>query len=809
MESTNASPILIVDDDPATRDLLTTYLRREGFETREAPSGEEALSLIEHEAVSLVILDMRLPGISGLDVIRALREQPKTAALPIMVLTGKGDDYPLATSLGVGADAYLTKPIRLDELVARVRARLRIQRVAAEQALRESEELYRALVDQSADGILVSDQTGRYVEANPAICRMLGYSRDEVLARSTPSLSADDDPLTPEDMDVRLAETAAGAGLLVERRYRRKDGTSLPAEVSFSQLPDGRLQRNIRDITARLAVDAERARLASAVQQTADAIWMNDMTGVITYVNPAFTQAYGYEASEIVGHHAGTLDGGDQDPAFFLAIWDSVRAGRTWSGTIINRRKDGSPIEVESVISVIRGADGQLAGYVQADRDVTNERDLERALERNARERDTIETALARIDPAGSAEEIAGAACTVINGLPGVDSTMAVALDGVGGSVLAVVGKLTTTFSPGMPVPARRAAYLHERGTSGAWFEEWLPDAAAGSWSEAITATGLLATAYSPLRSPRGVIGVVGIASHDPTTAPSLIENMPALAAFASILGALLGPKLEARQRNAEGQSAIQAIITDRAFHPVFQPIVDLRTGETVGYEALTRFDSGQRPDLCFADAWSVGLGAQLEIATLEAAVAAGKQLPTGIWLDLNVSPRLLADPERLRMVLWQAGRPLVLEVTEHEVIEDYDYVRGALHALGNDVRVAVDDAGVGIANFGHIIELRPDFVKLDISMVRRINAHLGRQAMVVGMRHFSLTVGCRLIAEGVETEDEATTLRALGVEFGQGYLYGHPGPAADWTAARASAPEPSQLELPQAPERRSTGGRG
>src|SRR5665811_2303674 len=88
----------------------------------------------------------------------------------------------------------------------------------------------------------------------------------------------------------------------------------------------------------------------------------------------------------------------------------------------------------------------------------------------------------------------------------------------------------------------------------------------------------------------------------------------------------------------------------------------------------------------------------------------------------------------------------IVLEVTEHDVIEDYDAVRDAIRALGRDIRLAVDDAGAGIANFGHIIDLRPDFVKLDISLVRRVNANLGRQAMVVGMRHFSRTAGCRLI---------------------------------------------------------------
>ena len=118
-----------------------------------------------------------------------------------------------------------------------------------------------------------------------------------------------------------------------------------------------------------------------------------------------------------------------------------------------------------------------------------------------------------------------------------------------------------------------------------------------------------------------------------------------------------------------------------------------------------------------------------------------------------------------------------MLEITEHETVDDYDRLRDAIRTLGLDVRVAVDDAGAGVANFGHIIDLRPDFVKLDISLVRRVNANLGRQAMVVGMRHFSRTAGCRLIAEGVETAEEADTLTLLGVEFGQGYLFGRPEP--------------------------------
>jgi EAL domain-containing protein (putative c-di-GMP-specific phosphodiesterase class I) len=116
-----------------------------------------------------------------------------------------------------------------------------------------------------------------------------------------------------------------------------------------------------------------------------------------------------------------------------------------------------------------------------------------------------------------------------------------------------------------------------------------------------------------------------------------------------------------------------------------------------------------------------------------------------------------------------------VLEITEHEIIANYDSFRDAVRSLGPGVRLAVDDAGAGVANFGHIIDLGPDFVKLDQSLIRHVNTHLGRQALIVGMRYFARASGCRLVAEGIETEAEARTLAELGVEFGQGHNFGPP----------------------------------
>jgi EAL domain-containing protein (putative c-di-GMP-specific phosphodiesterase class I) len=248
-----------------------------------------------------------------------------------------------------------------------------------------------------------------------------------------------------------------------------------------------------------------------------------------------------------------------------------------------------------------------------------------------------------------------------------------------------------------------------------------------------------------------------------------------------STSSALLAERLHALIRRAQLRRSLAAVLTAGSFHPVFQPIVDLESRETVGFEALTRFDSGQRPDLCFADARAVDLGLELELATLRAAMAAARALPAGRWLSLNISPRLLLDTERVKAVLWPSERPIFLEITEHEIIDDYGAVSAAIRALGHDVRLAVDDAGAGIANFSHIVELRPNLVKLDMGLVRDVNSDLGRQALVVGLRHFARQAGCRLLAEGIETEQEAGTMGQLAVELGQGYLFGHPEPAETW----------------------------
>jgi EAL domain-containing protein (putative c-di-GMP-specific phosphodiesterase class I) len=198
-----------------------------------------------------------------------------------------------------------------------------------------------------------------------------------------------------------------------------------------------------------------------------------------------------------------------------------------------------------------------------------------------------------------------------------------------------------------------------------------------------------------------------------------------------------------------------------------------------------------------FSEAERVGLRREFEAVTLAEVMRAEVELPSGKWLGINVSPELVLEPGWLAERVKGTSRRLVIELTEHAPIEDYAALRAALDTLPSRMAVAVDDAGAGYASLRHIYELRPHFVKLDIALVRGVNRDPLRQALIAGLVHFADDTGSRLIAEGIETEAEAATLRRLHVRIGQGYLFARPaeiGVLVGGTDAEAAAPERNSL---------------
>jgi EAL domain-containing protein (putative c-di-GMP-specific phosphodiesterase class I)/DNA-binding NarL/FixJ family response regulator len=240
------------------------------------------------------------------------------------------------------------------------------------------------------------------------------------------------------------------------------------------------------------------------------------------------------------------------------------------------------------------------------------------------------------------------------------------------------------------------------------------------------------------------------------------------------------GQVVRVAERARVSTERIQAAIHGDVLETVFQPIADLADGRIRGVEALARFMTKPRrsPETWFAEAASHGLLTQLELAAATQAFDHLDRIPEGVYLSVNVSPETLRAPRLAEMLRALPTRRVVLELTERSAILDYEESRAhvaGLRALG--ARLAVDDVGSGFSGLGHVVELSPDLLKFDRSLVSGVDSDATKRALIARLTSFAAEVGMEIVAEGIETAAELETLRALGVETGQGFLLGRPGP--------------------------------
>ncbi|MEA2535998.1 MAG: hypothetical protein QOF11_232 [Chloroflexota bacterium] len=422
-------------------------------------------------------------------------------------------------------------------------------------------------------------------------------------------------------------------------------------------------------------------------------------------------------------------------------------------------------------------------------------------------ERIAIIASLRQLRTQSTPEATAMIVAEAMDRLPGNDAAGVFECTGDRLLALAIVAMPGFPIQSGDVLSEEHSRYLLERSGSGPWAELLVRGPGSSEHDQRLAAIGIRSRAVAPIQADGELVGLVALATTDEDHARHLVEDLPAVGEFASVAETILAPALVARRGRGEKRQRIGATIAATAFGSVFQPIVDLGTGTIVGFEALTRFDDGQRPDVTFATALECGMGLELEAVTLDLALREARLLPRAPWLSVNVSPAFLAQGGTITRVLAQRSRPVVLEVTEHEAIEAYAPLRQTMLELGPGVRLAVDDAGAGVANFNHLVELRPNFVKIDAGLVHGVDGDPSRRAVVVGLIHFAVEAGSQVIAEGIETEAERAVLIELGVTLGQGYLLGKPAPADAWVATipRRVKPVPRQPRAVRRPATRAS----
>jgi EAL domain-containing protein (putative c-di-GMP-specific phosphodiesterase class I) len=292
-----------------------------------------------------------------------------------------------------------------------------------------------------------------------------------------------------------------------------------------------------------------------------------------------------------------------------------------------------------------------------------------------------------------------------------------------------------------------------------------------------------------PDAEPLGMLCCVSTSPNATAGAPE-VRFLELLAAAIAELASDSGTETDRHRRIRD---RVGRVLRGGHLHSAYQPIVDLQSARIIGAEALARFPAEpRRPDLWFADAESVGLGIALELAAVRAAISRLDEIPAGIYLSVNASPALLGHHELIDLLSSVDTERVVVELTEHTAVDDYEILSTAIDALRRrGARLAIDDVGAGFSSFQHVIRLRPDIIKLDITITRGIDTDLARRGLARGLLGVAHDLGATVVAEGVETQGELDTLVNLGVDAAQGFLLARPGPLPLPEPAARPTPRP------------------
>jgi len=673
--------------------------------------------------------------------------------------------------------------------------------------LRRGEQRIRDLFDQAGDGIFLADIRGRYTDVNDAACRMLGYTRDEIVGKSILDL------IPPEDAGrLHQAREAllAGQAHVEEWRLRRKDGCYVSVEVSAKILPGGQWQAIVRDISERRRAQEQLMQAAVVFESTNEGILIADAQHKITMVNRAFTKMTGFEAHELIGANPRMLQSGRHDAAFYRQFWDELLARGQWQGEIWNRRKNGEVYPAWENVSAVRDAHGTLTHYVAVQADITSIKLAEERLNHLAHH-DALTGLPNRLLFASSLEQSMEYAkrhrqkvallFIDLDRFKVINDSMGHA---AGDALLKEIGRRLKSAVRAEDVVTR---FGGDEFTV-ALAEVPRADAAAS------LAQQILAEIARPVPlAGRDIVvsASIGIALY-PDDADT-VENLTRAADSAMY---------RAKEHGRSTFEFYTRDITERVLEHLslegglrdalerdelllhYQPLFEPANRRVLGVEALLRWQHPQEglimPERFIPIAEQSGLINTVGVWVVRHACAQARawreQGLAPVRVAINISGRhivhdhLADDVEAALRVngLRADDSSIEVEITESALqeVDANSPVLQRLRALG--VRIAIDDFGTGHSSLSMLKHLPIDTLKIDRLFVRGVPSDRDSAAIVSAVISMGHALGLRVVAEGVETETQLAFLRGEGCDEVQGYLLGEPAPPEVIAALLAGA---------------------
>lgn len=805
--------LLIVEDVEDDALLLVDFIRSAGMEIdSRLVDNERDMREAMRQHWDIVCSDYSMPAFSGERALQVLREhKPDT---PFIFVSGTIGEEVAVEAMKAGAQDYVIKGqlTRLPHVIER-----ELREVVLRRERRETQETLRKLslvVEQAIDSVFITDPEGRIEYVNPAFEGLTGYRSDEVLGR-TPALLRSGNH--GADYYKRLWETVKRGeifrGTIVNRR---KDGGLFYEEKVIAPLKNeqGRITHFVstgRDVTPRIKAEEARARLAAILEATPDLVAILEPDGRLRYVNGAGRKLLGLRDEENVERH--TLR--DIFPESIVRqfedhIFPAVERDGAWSGEILLPMANGTEIPLSQVVLAHHDAEGRIEYLSTIGRDLSERKRFEAELHHRAThdQLTNLPNRLFLLDRFGSALDHAqrhGRYVAVLfldmDNFKRVNDSLGHA---AGDQLLQHVAQRLSGCLRSTDIVARHG---------GDEFAIMVADLA--KVEDILIVLKKIRAAFDGpvLVEGQEVYATfsIGIACypHDGSGVGELLRHADTAMYAAKAAGSnqyrFYAPDMNARSHELLALEAeLRHAVEHEALCLHYQPQLDMESGRISGAEALIRWHHPSRGLIGPADFIPILENTGLiipagEWVLREACRMHRKLRDAGLGrlrICVNVSAVQFNDAELVNKVLATIRNEevppqmLELEITENIIMRDPIQAAETLRAFQSlGVRIALDDFGTGYSSLAYLKNFPLDTLKIDQGFVRGLTTDPKDAAIVEAGIFLARKLGLEVVAEGVESAEQARLLRGHGCSLAQGYHFGRPMPAEEFMAWLASTP--------------------